>query len=276
MKNKNRFNPPEFDLDNVVAMFERRCGYSPDIENPTTFNEKILYRKIHDRRQVLVDMTDKITARQIAESKCPDVDIIPYVVANEHYQPPLYPVVVKPTNKSGQTFVVHSRAEYQQAYHRLMRLKDKYYGLEKGEWPYSQVPFKIIVEPAISYFTELHFYCFGGLVPMFIVVEEYRSLPNRPTSRGPGSFTLFDRYGQKIEAGIEGRPTSPVPDLPLKRLVDMAESLSAGMDFVRVDLMHTHNRTYFAEYTFYPASGCYKWQPREFDTILGGFWNAKI
>ena len=260
----------------LIEMFERRCGYRPDTANPTTFNEKILHRKLHDRRQVLVDMTDKITARKIAQATCPAVDIIPYVISNDHYQPPLYPIVVKPTNKSGQTFVVHSRAEYQKAYHRLMGLKDKHYGLEKGEWPYSQVPFKIIVEPVITDFTELHFYCFNGQAVMFIVVENYRSLPNRPTSRGPGAFTLFDRFGQKINAGIEGRPTAPIPDLPLKKLVDMADRLSNGMDFVRVDLMHTHNRTYFAEYTFFPASGCYKWRPREFDTMLGGLWNEKI
>ena len=262
-----------FNRASLTDLFKQRCGYDPDFDNPQTFNEKVFFRKFHDRRNILVDMTGKITARSIALATCSQVGIIPFITPRlMKWGNFSLPLVMKPTNKSGQTRIIKTKQEYEDTYARLMQIKDSHYGIEKGEWAYSQVPFQILLEPVIQGFIECHFYCFSGQCAMFICVEPYQSLPGRPTSRGPGSFTLFDSQGLQIPASIEGRPTKPLPAIPVPELVAMAERLSCGLDFVRVDLLYTPEKTWFSEYTFYPSSGCYNWRPHSFDRWLGDRW----
>ena len=42
---------------------ERRLGYRPDLHDPKTFNEKINWRKIHDRNPLFPKISDKILLR---------------------------------------------------------------------------------------------------------------------------------------------------------------------------------------------------------------------
>lgn len=262
----------------LVEKFIAKNGYSPSPENPVTFNEKILRRKIYGQDPLMIGLTDKLKARLYVENICPDLKLIPCRVVREDDPPPTkYPVVLKPNNKSGQTKVVHSKREYRKAFENLLRLKDKHYGWDKGEWTYAGVSFEIMVEKVIPHFTEFHLYCFSGKVGMVLVVDQYQNLPSRPTSRGPDGMSLFKPNGTLFDAYIEGRKIThslrPVSVQTWNRLIDAGTILSKPFDFVRIDLMVTPDRDiYFTEFTFFPASGNYPWRPRTFDTYLGGLW----
>ena len=71
-------------------------------------------------------------------------------------------------------------------------------------------------------------------------------------------------------------PKSPVP-IPKPKLfdkmVEISETLSAGVPFLRVDLYHIMNQIYFGELTFYPGSGFEEFTPVEWDCTLGSWIN---
>jgi hypothetical protein len=61
----------------------------------------------------------------------------------------------------------------------------------------------------------------------------------------------------------------------LSEMIDLAERLSEGMDFIRVDLYMTAEGIKFGELTNYPLAAADYFRPREFDYWLGSFWNHR-
>lgn len=59
----------------------------------------------------------------------------------------------------------------------------------------------------------------------------------------------------------------------LDEMIALAERLSTGHKFLRVDLYNTNGRIYFGELTFYPASGLEKFAPKESDMMIGKLLN---
>jgi hypothetical protein len=58
-------------------------------------------------------------------------------------------------------------------------------------------------------------------------------------------------------------------------MFEIARTLSAGTDFVRVDLYNLGGRIVFGELTNYPQSGLRKFDPRSFDLTLGSYWRRQ-
>lgn len=57
----------------------------------------------------------------------------------------------------------------------------------------------------------------------------------------------------------------------LSKMTKIAEELSKGCKFVRVDLYNVKGKIYFGELTFYPAAGLGEFVPYEWNEIIGGF-----
>ena len=56
-------------------------------------------------------------------------------------------------------------------------------------------------------------------------------------------------------------------------MISLAERLSVGFPFLRVDLYSINNKIYFGELTFYPASGFGNFKPESADFKIGRFLN---
>ena len=92
------------------------------------------------------------------------------------------------------------------------------------------------------------FYCFNGKAESILVCS------NRENELKLNDFDLnwneldytFEKYrsNEKLK-----RPTK------LREMIRIAEELSCGMPFVRVDLYEINRKIYFGEYTFTPAAG---------------------
>jgi len=70
-------------------------------------------------------------------------------------------------------------------------------------------------------------------------------------------------------------PNSTVPPIRpenLEELVGVAEILSKGFDFIRVDLYNLDGRIIFGELTNYPEGSLGKFSSQQWDEILGSFW----
>ena len=56
-------------------------------------------------------------------------------------------------------------------------------------------------------------------------------------------------------------------------MIELAEKLSDGMPFVRIDFYENDNKILFGEMTFYPGSGMEEFTPEEWDYTLGSWIN---
>lgn len=57
----------------------------------------------------------------------------------------------------------------------------------------------------------------------------------------------------------------------LTDMIKVAEELSKGFKFLRVDLYNVEDKIYFGELTFYPAAGMGAFVPEEWDEKLGNW-----
>ena len=57
-------------------------------------------------------------------------------------------------------------------------------------------------------------------------------------------------------------------------MIDGAETLGSGFDFVRVDLYDTGSVPRFGEMTFYPGSGLDPFDGEGLDEMFGRWWSA--
>lgn len=108
------------------------------------------------------------------------------------------------------------------------------------------------------------FFCFSGHVKFF-KVDFGRFVEHHANYYSLESILL--EFGEK---GLEPDPNHKI-DLPenLAEMISLAELLSKGHPFLRVDFYNVNGRIYFGELTFYPASGLIPWEPEYYDLELG-------
>ena len=56
-------------------------------------------------------------------------------------------------------------------------------------------------------------------------------------------------------------------------MLELARVLSRGLPFARVDLYEVESKIYFGEITLYPAGGFGRFDPPEWDTTLGAWFD---
>lgn len=260
---------------------------------PITFNEKVRYKILADRRPLLTTFADKLAAREYVESN------VGASVLSELYAVTSAPetlvgaelpreFVVKPTHLSGACVLVADFAPPQQelpskdgwvqAMVRPERLSwDRLTGLCQdwisrpylwNEWAYRNVPRRILVEELLDDAggvpSDYKLFVFHGRVRM-IQVDLDRFEAHTRNLYTPDWERLDVEYGCPGGMDVE-RPCR------LPEMLDIAERLGADTDFVRVDLYCLGRRVVFGELTNYPLAGSGEFRPPEFDRRLGEWW----
>ncbi len=112
-------------------------------------------------------------------------------------------------------------------------------------------------------------HCFNG-VPQFI-----QFIGDRNLAKHSAFQSNYDMNWKRLDWVFEDYPAFLKSSEPPTRLRDMekvAEKLSAGIEYVRVDLYEVNGKIYFGEMTLTPNSGLYKYRgtySREKDEELG-------
>lgn len=151
-------------------------------------------------------------------------------------------------------------------------LKQDYY-LTGREWPYKNVPRKIICEKYMQQETgedliDYKFYCFDGQVKLVGIYSGRNSQYGTVVDYFDEDFNWVDiNWGYKH---AEVRPKKPEK---LSQMIRLAEILSKYIPHLRVDFYYTNNKIYFGELTFFDGSGFDKIEPFEWDVKLGNWIN---
>ena len=122
----------------------------------------------------------------------------------------------------------------------------------------------IIKEESFEELKDYKFFCFNGKVKCF-KIDFGRFVEHHANYYSPEGKLL--PFGEK---GFLPAPNHKevMPD-NLTDMIKVAEELSKGFKFLRVDLYNVKGRIYFGELTFYPAAGMGTFVPEEWDEQLG-------
>lgn len=235
------------------------------LENPITMNEKLQWLKLYDRKKIYVSQVDKYEVRKYIKQKLGEKYLIPLLGVWDDPEeidfdslPDKF--VLKCNHNSGLGMCIckdKNSFDVEEAKRNLKRgIKQNYY-IETREWPYKDVTRKIIAEqymtdtPDSEEFTDYKFYCYNGYVDAVMVCLD--------RSTGDTKFYFFDREWKLKRYNKRGRMAPENFTLPKPKHIDemfsIAETLSVGYPFVRIDLYSTEEQVYFGEITLFPDSG---------------------
>lgn len=265
--------------DKQFLIIKYRRAFSKDIsiDMPLGFNEKLQWLKLYDRKPEYTIMVDKYRVREFVSKKIGKQYLIPLIgVWNSPDEIDFIKLpnkfAMKCNHNSGLGMCIctdKSRLDVKTVRKDLEKgLKQDYY-LTGREWPYKDVPRKIIAEQYMKSdeggLTDYKIHCFNG-VPKLVLVCKDRFADTGLTE------DFFTPEWEHLDIRRPAHPNS-MKDIPkpekLSEMLSLAEQLSENIPFIRVDFYIVENQIYFSELTFFPASGFEKFVPEKWDKILG-------
>lgn len=268
------------DQQYLKIRYRLAMGKKLDLKDPKTFNEKLQWLKLYDRKPEYSGLVDKFRVKDFVKRKIGEEFVIPTIGcwnASSEIDFIQLPnsFVLKTTNGGGGCGVVicKNKAVFDEDRAKKIldySLKEQDIYKKSKEWPYKNVDRKIIAEPYIedSETKELRdykFFCFNGQVKAMFVATE------RQKEGEDVKFDFFDSDFNHLPIR-QGHPNAvEIPKKPqhFEEMKIIASKLSEGIPQVRVDLYEANGRIYFGEMTFFHFAGMMPFEPESWDKIFG-------
>lgn len=262
----------------LKLLFPLSVGYQLDLNNPSTYNQKLQWLKLYYRKPIMTKMVDKyevklVVSKLIGEEYViknygiwDDFDEIDFDALPSQF-------VLKTTHDQGGVVIVKDKGSFnkKQAKTKLHKhLRFKHYNLSR-EWPYKNVKPRILAEefmedPNTKDLKDYKFFCFDGKVKALFIAAERQS-------GNEVKFDFFDREFNHLDI-VQSHPKSNItytkPD-NFDEMVRLAERLSKGVPHVRVDLYTIGEKIYFGEFTFFHHGGLVGFTPHKWDYTFGSW-----
>ncbi len=255
-----------------------------NFKNPKTFNEKINWLKIYDRRSEYTQMVDKYAVREYIAKRLGEEYLIPLlgVWDDPHdidFDTLSDQFVLKWNHDSGSVVICKDKAKLNISKTvEMLASKKSHNGFWYArEWPYKNVKPKVIAEKYMvdesgyelkgynGSLIDYKFYCFQG-VPRYLYVSS--GLHDHATASI--SFLTMDwEFAPFGRSDFKPFDTLPAKPSLFDEMKLIAERLAKGHDFLRVDLYQVNGKIYFSELTFSPCAGLMPFVPKEWDNKLG-------
>ncbi len=264
----------------IKMKFYIEMGQKLDLDNPKTFNEKLQWLKLYNRKPEYTTMVDKFAVKEYVANIIGEERIIPTLgIWNSFDEIDFNSLpnqfVLKTTHGGGGGGVVickdKNTFDKQKAKKVLQKSLNSDIYWNYREWPYKDVPKRIIAEQFMSNndkdLEDYKIHCFNG-EPKFILVCGNRY--------GKGAM-IDDFYTPEWELMDVRRPGHPRSEKASKtpeqlgQMLELSRILSKDIPFLRTDFYIIQSRIYFGELTFFPASGMSKFEPQEWDKKFGNW-----
>lgn len=266
-----------------------RTGKPLNLKNPSGFNEKLQWLKIHDRNPGYAMLVDKYEVKRFVSDRIGEDYIIPTLGVWERFEDIDFGMlpdqfVLKCTHDSGGLVICKDKScfDEEEARRKINKsLKTNYYWHSR-EWAYKNVKPRILAEQymvdtwAQRQFSQnaktdglidYKFFCFHG-VPKFLYVAYANLVDGKKDDLLSyidfnWNLTPFYRVDHKQIPVLPPKPDN------LEEMIMIAEKLSANIPFVRVDLYCIDGKIYFSELTFCPGGGFGLFSPEEWEKRIG-------
>ncbi len=262
----------------IKMMYYVKLGQKCDLKNPKTFDEKLNWLKLHDRRPEYSMMADKYAVREYIKDKIGEEYLIPLLGVWDKpedidFEALPKQFVLKCTHDSASVIICRDKDD-PVAFNRIEAVKllnnslKVNYFYPSREWPYKDIKPRVIAEKYMTdeSATELKdykLYCFDGEVKL-IQVDFGRFVHHERN--------LYDTDWNYIDKQIE-YPKNPDHQIErprkLDKMIELAGILSKGIPSVRIDFYSIEDTVYFGEITFYQEGGFAHFEPEEYALELG-------
>lgn len=257
----------------LKIIYEVYMNKKLDLKHPTTFNEKLQWLKIHNRNPKYTSLVDKYAVKEYISDTIGSKYVIPTIGVWDSFDEINFEVlpnqfVLKCTHDSGGLVICHDKEKFdvEAARKIINKSLERNYYVWSREWPYKNVPHRIIAEQYMADdLRDYKLFCFNGVPRMTLMCSE------RFTKDGLKE-DFYDEVWNHLKVQ---RPTHGNAILPIQRpkqyelMKKLAAKLSEKMPFARIDFYEINEKVYFGEITFYPASGFEEFKPEEWDLKLG-------
>ncbi|HEV2691535.1 MAG TPA: ATP-grasp fold amidoligase family protein [Verrucomicrobiae bacterium] len=266
----------------LVMLSAWRIGYLPNIADPKTYAERMLWRKTIDRNPDFITFLDKLAAKTYIKKKCPEVSLAQVLwegrsaaeIPDELLRGE---VVVKANHGCGYNYRIREGVFDRTVLQRLTRKwLTRKYGRRYGEWGYNEIKPRLFVEEAIGDAAK-------DLVEFDIRAANGKAFLGCVTGKckQPDEWFFFlDRSGRPALdlCDVDGQPPAPIPAHfnameAYFQAVRLADKLSVNVDYARFDFMWNGRRLFGSEITVYPASGVDDPRSTDCKRIILESWN---
>ena len=242
----------------------RELNDFPNLIDCRDFNDRIQWLKLFDQSPEIVRCSDKILVRDYVMKRVGDKYLVKLYQVHDHFSQIEFKIlpkafVIKANHDCGSVILVRdkSQLDHQTAEAHVERALRQPYGWLNGEWAYTYVQPRVLVEEFIAPENpkpppDYKFYCIDGAVRFCHYLYD----------RG------FDTKEQTVDCEGNDLNTPLYPSFKLghdfqrprlwEEMISVAERLGHGFKCVRIDLYCTDDRIYAGEMTFWPMAGCYK------------------
>ena len=264
----------------LKLLYRLKLGEKLNLNNPQTFNEKLNWLKLFDRRPEYTQMVDKIEVKQLVSSIVGGYIIPTLGVWEDPNEIDLGALpnqfVLKCNHNSGGLFICKDKQKltaekWGHVKKELKRSLEYNYYWYSREWPYKNVKRRILaekyMEDSSGGLKDYKFFCFNGKVKaMFIATD-------RQTVGEEVKFDFFDENFNHLpfKQGHDNAKITPSKPSCFEEMKQVAEKLSAGIPHVRVDLYEINGNVYFGELTFSHFDGTVPFKPKEWDYTFGSW-----
>jgi len=267
------------DKQYLQMMYWLHLGRKLNLKNPKTFNEKLQWLKLYNHKPEYTIMVDKVKAKEYVAKLIGEEHIIPTLGVWDDPDDIDFDAlpdqfVLKCNHNSGTGMCIcrdKSKLDIEKVKAELRKgLKENYF-MRWREWPYKNVPRKILAEKFMvdESGTELKDYkifCFNG-EPRYCQVISDRNTDEK--------IDFYDMHWKRL-VGLVGLNDKvhnseyaiPCPE-SFEDMKQMASLLAKSIPFSRIDFYEINHQAYFGEITFFPATGFGNFNPREWNVKMG-------
>lgn len=267
------------DKQYLQMMYWLHLGRKLNLKNPKTFNEKLQWLKLYNHKPEYTIMVDKVKAKEYVAKLIGEEHIIPTLGVWDDPDDIDFDAlpdqfVLKCNHNSGTGMCIcrdKSKLDIEKVKAELRKgLKENYF-MRWREWPYKNVPRKILAEKFMvdESGTELKDYkifCFNG-EPRYCQVISDRNTDEK--------IDFYDMHWKRL-VGLVGLNDKvhnseyaiPCPE-SFENMKQMASLLAKSIPFSRIDFYEINHQAYFGEITFFPATGFGNFNPREWNVKMG-------
>lgn len=257
----------------LKLVYRSVLGKKLNLGNPKTYNEKLQWLKLNDRKPEYSKYVDKYAVRSYISETIGEQYLIPLIgvydsVKDINWDSLPDQFVLKCTHGSGTNIICNNKAKFdiKSATKKLKQWMKKNWYWYGREWPYKKLKPRIICEELLQEnITDYKFMCFNG-EPKLIQIHQNRNSENQ-------SLDFYDISWNKTEIRRNKKTNSELIQRPgkLDEMIDIARKLSKNEIHVRIDLYEVNGKVYFGEKTYYSASGFSPFIKDEYDLLLGSW-----
>lgn len=264
----------------LKLLFRLKMGYRLDLKNPKSFNEKLQWLKLYNRKPEYTNMVDKYAVKDYVANIIGNDYIIPTIGVWDKPENIVWDslpdqFVLKTTHGGGSNGVIICKDKTSLDKQKVIKQLNTSLNIDlyriNREWPYKNVPKRIIAEKMITSSSNTNdlpdykFFCFDGEVKALFVATD------RHTPGEEVKFDFFDADYNHLpfrQCHDYARVTPQKPQ-SFDEMKLLASKLSRGIPQVRVDFYEVEGRPLFGEMTFFHFGALVPFEPEAWDYKFG-------